>query len=346
MTKKPKLTATASADMTRLLFQFAARKGIELHHLETIAKVDRFNLEERIPIQTYVRIEREIQKITKDEDFGIHLGETFTALSKGHLLFAVMQNCPTVGAALEKFFHYHSLISDSSIPRLFYNNKSVICTFEPSSPHILLNRHHTEFISSIIATILKRLSEGRIKLLGVYFQHAEPESLREHRRVFDAPLHFAQKTNSLLIVEKDLSRPIFLANPDFLSAHENVARKLMTRMETAGAFSNRVREVIGKSIARGDFPLLEDMAKQLAVSKRKLQAVLKEEKTCFRKILNDIRRELAQQYLKDPETSICEIAFLLGFSEQSAFNHAFRRWTGVTPRTYRKEGIKGQPVDL
>ena len=341
MTEKPKFTATASADMTRLLFQFAAQQGIDLRHLETIAKIDRFNLEERIPIQTYARIEREIQKITNDKDFGIHLGEAFVALSKGHLLFAVMQNCPTIGAALEKFFHYHSLISDSNIPRLFHKNKTVICTFEPSFPHILLNRHHTESIFSIVASILKRLSDGRIQLLGVYFQHAEPESLCEHQRVFDAPLHFAQKTNSLLIAKGDLSRPIFLANPDFLDAHESVARKLMTRIETAGAFSSRAREVIGKSIARGAFPLLEGMARELAVSKHKLQAVLKEEKTCFRKILNDIRRELAQQYLKDRETSICEIAFLLGFSEQSAFNHAFRRWTGVTPRAYRKKEIKG-----
>ena len=140
-----------------------------------------------------------------------------------------------------------------------------------------------------------------------------------------------------MIAKEDLSRPIFLANPDFLYAHESVARKLMTRMETAGTLSGRVREVIGKTIARGAFPLLEEIAGELAVSTRKLQAVLKEEKTCFRKILNDIRRELAQRYLRDPETSICDIAFLLGFSEQSAFNHAFRRWTGVTPRAYRKE---------
>ena len=337
MTENPKYKATASADMTRLLFQFAARQGVDLHHLETMAKIDRFNLEERIPIQTYAIIEREIQKITRDKDFGIHLGETFVALSKGHLLFAVMQNCPTIGAALEKFFHYHSLISDTTIPRLFHKNKTVICTFEPSFPHILLNRHHTESIFSIVASILKRLSEGRIQLLGVNFQHTEPESLCEHHRVFDAPLYFAQKTNSLLIAKEDLSRPIFLANPDFLYAHESVARKLMTRMETAGTLSGRVREVIGKTIARGAFPLLEEIAGELAVSTRKLQAVLKEEKTCFRKILNDIRRELAQRYLRDPETSICDIAFLLGFSEQSAFNHAFRRWTGVTPRAYRKE---------
>ncbi|MCP4579799.1 MAG: AraC family transcriptional regulator [Deltaproteobacteria bacterium] len=345
MTENSKSKATASADMTRMLFQFAARQGVDLHHLETVAKIDRFNLEKRIPIQTYDIIGREIQKITGDNDFGIHLGETFVALSEGHLLFAVMRNCPTIGAALEKFFHYHSLISDTTTPRLFHENKTVICTFEPSFPYIRLNRHHTESIFSIVASILKRLSEGRIQLLCVNFQHTEPESLSEHRRVFDAPLYFAQKNNSLMIAEEDLSKSIFLANPDFLYAHEGVARKLMTRMETAGTLSGRVREVIGKSIARGAFPSLENIAGELAVSTRKLQAVLKEEKTCFRKILNNIRRELAQQYLKDPEISICDIAFLLGFSEQSAFNHAFRRWTGVTPRVYRKQEIMGQPVD-
>ena len=257
MTEKHKYKATASADMTRMLFQFAARQGVDLHHLETMAKIDRFNLEERVPIQTYDSIAREIQGITRDKDFGIHLEETFVALSEGHLLFAVMRNCPTIGAALEKFFHYHSLMSDTTIPRLFHKNNTVICTFEPSSPHIRLNRHHAESIFSIIASILKKLSESRIQLLGVNFQHAEPESLCEHHRVFDAPLYFAQKTNSLLVAKDDLSKPIFLANPDFLYAHESVVRKLMTRMETTGALSGRVREVIGKTIARGAFLFTE-----------------------------------------------------------------------------------------
>ncbi|MBC2713844.1 MAG: helix-turn-helix domain-containing protein [Desulfobacteraceae bacterium] len=52
-----------------------------------------------------------------------------------------------------------------------------------------------------------------------------------------------------------------------------------------------------------------------------------------------MRKETALAYLKDPEISICDIALLLGFSEQSAFNHAFKRWTGTTPGKYKKEGL-------
>jgi AraC-like DNA-binding protein len=63
----------------------------------------------------------------------------------------------------------------------------------------------------------------------------------------------------------------------------------------------------------------------------------KEEKTTFRRILGKVKQEIAMDYLKDVRISICEIALLLGFSDQSAFNRAFKRWTGMAPRQYRSK---------
>ena len=70
---------------------------------------------------------------------------------------------------------------------------------------------------------------------------------------------------------------------------------------------------------------------------RTLQLKLKEEGTSFRKLQDEVRKELAIGYLKDGNDSICEIALLLGFSDQSAFQHAFKRWTGKTPGEYRQK---------
>jgi AraC-like DNA-binding protein len=68
---------------------------------------------------------------------------------------------------------------------------------------------------------------------------------------------------------------------------------------------------------------------------------LKDEKTTYQKLLAAVRKEIALSYLKEKEATICDIAFLLGFSEQSAFNHAFKRWTGFTPREYLKRSNPG-----
>jgi len=80
----------------------------------------------------------------------------------------------------------------------------------------------------------------------------------------------------------------------------------------------------------------ENVARALYMSSRKLQRQLQSDGTTFNALLNEIRQDLAQKYLREQDTSMTEIAFLLGFSESSAFSRAFKRWMGVTPTQYRK----------
>ena len=80
----------------------------------------------------------------------------------------------------------------------------------------------------------------------------------------------------------------------------------------------------------------EIVARSLYMSSRKLQRQLKKAGTTFNTLLNEVRQDLAKKYLREEDTSMTEIAFLLGFSESSAFSRAFKRWTGVSPTTYRK----------
>nr|WP_281423126.1 helix-turn-helix transcriptional regulator [Paenibacillus oenotherae] len=85
------------------------------------------------------------------------------------------------------------------------------------------------------------------------------------------------------------------------------------------------------------FPSLKDTAKAFRMSVRNLQVKLQQENTTFQDIMNRVRRELAVGYLAKPEYNIGEVAYLLHFSEPSAFQNAFKRWTGTTPRQYRME---------
>jgi len=96
-----------------------------------------------------------------------------------------------------------------------------------------------------------------------------------------------------------------------------------------------VTHLIGKMLSRGEKPMLDAVARELAVSTRHLQNKLKEEGSTYRAILDQLRKEIALEYLSKPEVTIYDVAFLLGFSEQSAFNHAFKRWTGSIPTEYQ-----------
>ena len=136
--------------------------------------------------------------------------------------------------------------------------------------------------------------------------------------------------------KETLDQPIHSADPAYLSAHESLAGDLMKGLTTEGTIMPRVTALVERTILKGGQPRIATVAKDLAVSVRMLQLLLKGEGGSFREIVNDTRKRLAKRFLGKPDASLCDVAFLLGFSEQSAFNHAFRRWTGQTPREYRE----------
>ena len=90
-----------------------------------------------------------------------------------------------------------------------------------------------------------------------------------------------------------------------------------------------------RTLLGGEKPEIESVARDLVVSVRNLQGSLKNEGTTYKHVLDRVRLELAKDYLGQDDLSLCQVAFLLGYAEQSAFNHAFKRWTGSTPMDYR-----------
>jgi AraC-like DNA-binding protein len=127
-----------------------------------------------------------------------------------------------------------------------------------------------------------------------------------------------------------------LANPVLLGRLEALAQEMLAQVETQVPWTDRVGRWIGKTLLSGEKPTVERTAEALAVSTRHLQNKLRAEGTTYRELLEQLRQETALRCLRDPKVSLCEIAFLLGFSDQSAFTHAFQRWTGKNPSDYRR----------
>ena len=96
-----------------------------------------------------------------------------------------------------------------------------------------------------------------------------------------------------------------------------------------------VRRVVGELMRDGD-PTLTQVARKLAMGSRTLQRRLKEDGVDFKMLVDDTRRRFALSYLRDRKHTLTDIAYLLGYSEVSAFNRAFRRWTGSTPSDHRR----------
>ncbi|MBN1261679.1 MAG: helix-turn-helix transcriptional regulator, partial [Anaerolineae bacterium] len=101
-------------------------------------------------------------------------------------------------------------------------------------------------------------------------------------------------------------------------------------------WTDKVAGRISAMLVRGEKPCIANVAQELAISVRHLQNQLQREGMTYRLLLERLRKEAALTYLEDSGVPICDVAFLLGFADQSVFNHAFKRWTGISPGVYRR----------
>jgi AraC-like DNA-binding protein len=162
-----------------------------------------------------------------------------------------------------------------------------------------------------VASISEQVTTVTFQPLAIYFKHPSPGSVSAHERHFGCPVHFESEMNALLLSKEALSQ----YNDDT-------------------TLDQRVRIHISQSLSEG-IPKISDIATRIGLSGRTLQRRLSDRGHSFQALVDQSRRELAQRLLRQTEYPLAEVAFLTGFSEQSAFNRAFKRWAGQTPRSFR-----------
>lgn len=179
---------------------------------------------------------------------------------------------------------------------------------------------------------LRLLTQRVVVPRAVHFRHARPRTGdREHVRLLGVAPYFGADTNELVIANHDLDVPLQSANPPLLATFESYADAALAALHRPDALSDRVLHEIVAQL-KGEAPSVARVAKALAMSPRHLQRGLAHEGTTFQTLLDDARRELSLRHLSAPDATVAKVAWLVGFSEPSAFHRAFRRWTGHSPR--------------
>ncbi|REJ76449.1 MAG: AraC family transcriptional regulator [Acidobacteria bacterium] len=191
-----------------------------------------------------------------------------------------------------------------------------------------------------IASISREVSSSEFKPLAVYFKHSKPKMIEEHKRYFGCPVHFGSDKDAVLVTRGQLNAPNRLGDKSisrFLDKHLETEVKELEESET---LDQMVCRQISRSLSEGT-PAISDIARQLGMSSRSLQRKLSEDNLTYRELMERSRRELARRLLQQTDYSLAEVAFMTGFSEQSAFSRAFKRWEGETPRSYRLDSSQG-----
>jgi AraC-like DNA-binding protein len=167
----------------------------------------------------------------------------------------------------------------------------------------------------------------------VSFTGGAPANLKPYCEVFQAPLKFNAEHYALLFDRTDLDAPLHSANEALAQLHERFAGEYLARFSD-GQITHQVRQLLCRLLPQGE-PKREVVAQTMFMSERTLQRRLQAEGSGFQQLLDGTRRELASQYLIQPELTLQEISYLLGFAAPNNFFRAFRRWFNTTPNEYR-----------
>lgn len=171
--------------------------------------------------------------------------------------------------------------------------------------------------------------------VGVSVRRAPPESVDRFCEYFDAPVDFSQDRNAIWFDPAQVLEPLATANPELVRINDQIVIDYLARMDRNDV-ATQVRSKISERLPTGRIDEVE-IASAINLSQRSLQRRLGEQNLSFMRLLEDTRRDLSREYVRDPQRSINEVAYLLGFAEPGNFSRAFKRWYGQTPSQYRQQ---------
>lgn len=256
--------------------------------------------------------------------------------SFGAIGFACMTS-PNVGGAFARLARYYGVLSTASRWSVVGDAEAAArlhLVFELDAPAAAGVRCAVEFALAQVVHFARLFAARPVQVAEVHLPHRAAGDDAAQRALFRCPVLWEQPRAELVLERETFAVPFAKADPHLLAYFEKQADALAAQHATEEELSARVRRLVIEALPSGP-PSLEGVARRLAVSERSLRRRLTDEGTSFQTLLEGTRSELAQRYLRDPRLTVSEIAFLVGFSELSPFQRAFKRWTGMSPREFR-----------
>ena len=250
-------------------------------------------------------------------------------------LHAVFSQAPTLGAAMQAFVRYQRLYHTGNESRSELDTGSwrlVFALHRDAQPCTEL----TEFVLGNWVRRMRRVAGVPFEIQHTSLRRARPSSTGLHFELFGENVRFEAAEDALHLASGTAALPIAGANPALQSILEQQALTELDTVDPSRLFLVETRAALESALLDGTTSI-EGLARKLAVSPRTLQRRLAASGTSFQSVLSEVRHTLAVRHLQSGH-SVTDTAFLLGFSELSAFSRAFRRWTGHAPRVARAAG--------
>jgi AraC-like DNA-binding protein len=287
----------------------------------------------RIPLSAVVRLWRAVTARLPDPALGLRLGADVRVREFG-LVGYTMAFSRTLGAALKRLVRYDHIVSDALVVELEPAEDATWVRVDVQ-PALRAFRPAADARLAALLSGAREISGAPINPVLVQLPYRRPADVQEYERFFRAPLEFGALTTAFLLRSDDLARPVAFSDETLSGYLDRLAEQLHVSLGTERTVRDEVRRVLWAEMSDG-VPDLDHVARLLGMSARTLQRRLREEGTTFAAVLAQFRREMAQPLLREGRLAVSEVAFLLGYEDPSSFQRAFRRWSGLSPRAFRR----------
>ncbi|MBD8009793.1 MULTISPECIES: AraC family transcriptional regulator [Acinetobacter] len=245
----------------------------------------------------------------------------------------------TLGEAFMRYHDYHRLIYDGGPLQLQWEGDYVSIGWA-EVPFNLNTQLTDEIAIALMTEFIKTIVQDPrgVQLYEVHFQHPMPKKISLYEQHFRCKVRFSQAKNQVLVHVSELSMPLKQGDQTLQKLLMQQANALLEKFPHSTLIDQQLQQAILIGLQKNLFQI-EHIAEQMNFSVRQLQRHLQKQGKTYQQRMQEIRCMMAMQYLKDPHLSLQETAMLLGYSEQSAFQRAFKQWTKLTPQQWRLESI-------
>jgi AraC-like DNA-binding protein len=326
-----------TAVWARQLAEELAKQGYSVKQLLTQAGLEEHNLQgkdARISFAKNAAFFELAADATENNNLGLEFAQSRDTRDAG-LLGYVGLNSPTVKDTLKNLSRYRHVMSDALEINVDQLEKNGTLKWWRRGLAPARSRQFIEFGTTNLIRALREMTRRRLKPVRVTFAHPRNAGIEEFEKFFSCPIEFGRSANLIELSPSDLRAPIVQADKRLLDILRSYCAEVLAKhRKWPPSLIERVERLIVDRLSNAE-ARLEIIAKELGMSPRSLARALAKLGTSFAAILERLRKDLAHKYLKQGDLSLTEIAFLLGYADVSVFNHAFKRWTGNTPKQAR-----------
>jgi AraC-like DNA-binding protein len=322
---------TMSANDVRAFIAAFTCLGYDADRLRASAgvpEVDAGHPDDRVPCELLGRMVARAQQERFTPNLAMELARV-TPLGAYPLLDYLVMTSDTVGAGIRQLARYYRLVGNPVSIDVLEGDEAIRVEIAQTAAAFSV-----EFTATLIVLHLHTETDGRFAAESVSVMHA-PDACDSWARVLGCPVQALAPWNGVVMTRAAWSLPLRHGDPVLRGILEARAEDVLSRLPARTGLALEVQRALTSRVTGGD-TRIDELARQLAMSGRTLQRRLAAEGVSYQELLDEARKEAAGRYLTDATLAICEVAYLLGYSEPAPFHRAFKRWYGMTPEGYRQ----------